>query len=455
VRSITDRSAPPRLGTAPRINFPDVAYKRLANGFEILCIERHNVPLVDLYLVVRAGSAADPAPLAGRASLVAELLEEGAGQRSGLEIADAIDRMGAEYSARIGADETVLTLHSLAARAQEGISLLADLAREPLFPESDVRRRRDERMAALLQEREEPALVVSRALAATIYGPDHAYGMPPRGTRSSIAGLERSALVGFHSARYRPGRAFFVVVGDVVTKTVMSQIEDAFGAWPAIEAAPLPVPARPTPGSTEIVILDRPGAPQSEIRVGCAAVPRTSPDYDALVVLNTILGGAFTSRLNLKLREEKGLTYGARSSFAFRTGPGPFTAGAAVHTEATAEAVADILEEVRRFRAEDVTDTELDRALSYIVLGLPRRLETGTAVAAQLAELHLHGLPHDEVERFVERVMQVRAADIRSAALRTLDPDRMIVAVVGDVRRIEPSLARLGIGTVRIRSLEE
>jgi zinc protease len=445
-----DRSTLPPLGAAPEIRFPPVAFKRLDNGIEILCIERHSLPLVDLHLLVRAGSAADAPLHAGRASLVTELLEEGAGGRSGLEIADTIDRMGAEYSTRTGADETALTMHALAPRTSEAIDLLADLARVPSFPDTDVRRRREERLAALLQERDEPAIMVARLLSAAVYGADHPYGMPARGTPATIGALDRDTLVGFHAARYRPDRAFLIVVGDVDPALVFRHVEDALGEWSDAPAAALPVPAAPASGSTQIVIMDRPGAPQSEVRVGCVGAPRLSPDYDALVVLNTILGGTFTSRLNLKLREEKGFTYGARSSFSFRSGPGPFTAGAAVHTEATAETVAIILNEVQRLREEAVTDAELERALSYLVLGLPRRLETGTAIAAQLAELHLHGLPHNEVERFVNRVLKIDAAAVRSVAVRFLDPARMTVAIVGDVNRIREPLEQLAVGGVRV-----
>jgi zinc protease len=426
----------------------------LANAFEILCVERPGLPLIDLHLYVRAGADADPVDVPGRASMVAELLEEGAGERSGLEIANAIDSMGALHSVSAGWDAAVLAFHALAPRLDEALGLLADLAMRPRFPEAEVRRRREVRLASILQQRDEPAFVASRTFAHALYGEDHPYGRPPRGKRESVTRFDRAVLAAAHDHHYGAGRAFLIAVGDLSADALFRSAEAVFGPWNGPLATNAQVPAAPA-ARPEIVVVDRPGAPQSELRVGCAAVPRVTPDHAALVLLNTILGGAFTSRLNLRLREEKGYTYGARSRFSFRAGPGPFIIGTAVFTHATAEAVQDILHEVQRLGEELVPAVELERAKNYIVLGFPRRLETGSAIAAHLGELHLHGLAADELSAFIERVRAVDAEELRAVAGRTLDPGRMVVAIAGDRTAIEAPLATLGLADVRVAAMPD
>ena len=341
-----------------------------------------------------------------------------------------------------------MSLHALTTRLEEALDIAAEIVVAPSFPEADVRRRRGERIAALLQERDEPAALAARAIARAIYGDAHPYGRPVTGTVASIEALERGHLATFHEHGFAPDATFVVTAGDASPDQMERLLGGAFGTW-AGSAPPAADPGEPAAAHAPgIHLVHRPEAAQSEIRIGGPGPARKTPEYFAVVVLNTVLGGAFTSRLNLKLREEKGFTYGARSSFAFRRGGGPFVAGAAVATEATAEAVDDTLHEIQRLREELVPEVELERARRYLALGLPRRLETGSAMALQVADLHLHGMDPTELAEYPDRIARVTAAEVREAARRWLDPASMAVTVVGDADRVRAPLAGLRRGPV-------
>ena len=451
---MTNRLRPPRLGRRTDVRLPTVRRIRLATGLEVLHVPRHTLPLVDLHLVVPAGVELDTPERAGLVTLVAEMLEEGTVTRSGFEIADQLDRLGATLSVRPGWDQTTIALHVLRDRLPEALALMADVVGNATFAEAEFRKRRDERLAALLQERDEPSSLAARAFIDAVYGVAHPYGQPARGTRATVSALDRDALIAFHAARYRPAGSYMVGVGDVTAEALEEQAALAFGGWTG-EARRAEPPAAPSPApGIRIVLVDRPDAPQSELRIGRAGPPRRSPDHAALLVANTVLGGAFTSRLNLRLREQRGFTYGARSSFAFRRGPGPFAVATAVFTDVTAEAVADAIAEMRRMTVELVPEDELERARSFWVLGLPRRLETASAMAAQLAELHLHDLPPTAITDLVEQVGAVTAEDVLRVTRAYLAPDAMAVVVVGDADRIRGPLQALGLGPVVDHTVE-
>jgi zinc protease len=421
---------------------PDVVRGRFANGLEWLHVERRGLPIVDVHMVVRAGAELAPDGLSGRVVLAGEALEEGTLTRSGFEVADAVDRLGASLRIQTGWDETTVALHVLAEQLPEGLGIGADVVRYATFPEAEVRRRRVDRVAGLIQDRDEAAALAARAIARSVYGESHPYGRSPSGTCESVGSLERDALAHLHRTYFLPDTTFVVSVGDCGPGEIEGLLDATLGDWsggarPAVQDPPAPA------GRVEIALVDRPGASQSELRIGSAGPPRRTPDHAALIVLNTILGGAFTSRLNLKLREEKGFTYGARSGFGFRRHGGPFVAATAVATGDTAEAVDDALREIRRMSREPVPAHELERARRYMVLGLPRRLETGSAMAAQLADLHLHGLTEDELVDVIDRIAEVTAEDVLEAATRWLDPDALTVVVVGDAGRIRRSLEDL------------
>jgi len=448
-----DRATPPVVAPPGAVTLPAVQRHRLSNGLTVLIVEKRRLLVVDARVVIRAGAAEDPPELSGLASLTAATLEEGTATRSALEIADELDFLGASVDAAATWDATAIAMHVLAPRLEPALELLADLVIRPTFPEDGFHRKKAERLTSLLQERDEPRAVAARVFAERVYGPEHPYGRQAVGSRDTVDRIGRDALADFHARHYRPGNAFLVIVGDVDAATLLPVLERSFQGWAPGPVAASPPPDAPTAAPTAIHVVNRPGAPQSEIRAGLVGIPRASPDYIPAVVLNTVLGGAFTSRLNLRLRQEMGLTYGVGSRFHFRLGPGPFVIATAVATDATDTAVAVIRDEIRRLRDEPVPEHELERARRYVALGLPRRLETTAQITALVAETELYGLGDDYYADFVDRVLAVDADEVRRAARALLDPERLTVVVVGDVARVEAPLSRLGLGPVHLHEV--
>lgn len=443
-----DRTRVPALQPPRPMHLPRPQPHRLTNGLDVYIVERPTLPTVDVRLVVRTGADHDDPARAGRASMVAELVDEGADGRSALAIADEIETLGAELVIRATWDESYLALHVLTPMLAAGLEVLASVAARPDFDPQEIERGRREHITALIQERDEPRTLVNNLFAAALFGAQHPYGAPLRGTVESIETMPAGTLRAFQEAYYRPNHAFAVVAGDVQEDALLPLVERSLGAWvpravPAVE--PLP---QPPPGPRVIHLLDRPMAPQSELRLGWAGPPRSTDDYYPLLVLNTLLGGAFTSRLNQRLRQEKGYTYGAASGFAFRRQGGPFLVGTAVFTEATADTVETVLHELARLREELIPAPELERTVRYLTLGLARRFETTAAVTERVAEAVLFGLGDDYYDHFVDRVRCVTAADLREVAGRYLFPERAVIAVVGDQRRIEGQLRALSMGDV-------
>lgn len=449
-----DRSVAPAPGPAPVLDLPPIQRFTLSNGLEVLLVEQHELPVVDIDVLVRTGAGADTGRVAGRATLAADLLDEGTETRSALEIAEAIDFLGAGLETRASWDATSASLHVLRPRLEPALEILADVVIHPAFPEQEVRRKKEERLTALLQQQDEPRILANNAFAEVLYGTEHPYGRPILGTPESIRALDRDALVDFYGTYFRPGNAAIVVVGDVTRDEIHSLLERHFGAW---QPAPVPAtepPAPPAPGPTAITIVHKPGAAQSEIRVGQIGVARDTPDYFPLLVMNTVLGGSFSSRLNIRLREERAYTYGAGSSFDERRAPGPFVASTAVFTGVTDSAVVDLLREIRRIREEPVPADELARAKNYIALGLPRSFETTGDIADHIGEVVVYGLGDEYYDDYIERVQAVSAADVQRVAQRHLDPERMAIVIAGDRAEIEAKLEALGIGPVQVRELK-
>ncbi len=449
--STFDRTAPPPVGPAPTVELPRVIRHRLSNGLDVVLVEKHDLPVVDLRVVVRTGAAADLPVRAGRASLTADMLDEGTRGYDALTLADAIDHLGAELDTSVSWDASLASLHVLRPRLEPALELLAEVLVHPTFPENELERVRAERLAGFMRRLQEPRFLALKTFSSELYGTEHPYGAPVSGTKESIESLDREALVAFYREHYRPDNAFLVVVGDVEPKSLFTLLERTLEEWTPAPGAAVTLPEPPPAEPTTIYLVDKPGAPQSEIRIGHPSVPRSTPDYFPLLVLNTMLGGSFTSRLNLRLREERGYTYGARSGFDFRRGPGPFVAASSVFTGATDSALAIFLEEIHRIRDEPAPEPEIERARGYLAFGLPRRFETTVDIARTLSEIELYGLGDDYLARFVERIRAVSVEDVQRAAQRHLDPDHMGLVVVGDRAEVEEPLRRLGLGPVVVK----
>lgn len=452
-----DRSQPPRPGPPPSLRLPEVQKHQLANGLPVLLVEQHEVPVVVVNLLIHSGASSDPlAPrrLTGLANLTASLLTHGAGRRSALEIADEVDYLGAILSAGSGWDSSSVRLFTPVARLGPALDILADVALRPTFAAEELNRVRKEILTGFLQAREEPRALASAATLRVLYGVAHRYGVDVEGNAESVGAIARPDIEAFHRAHYTPENATCIVVGDVTVAGVLPLLEKALAGWKG--AAP-PAPAladAPQVKRRELILVDKPGAAQSELRFTRIGVARSTPDYFAIEVLNTILGGSFTSRLNDNLRERHGYSYGAGSGFAMRRGKGPFVAAAAVHTEVTDKAVAEVTKELVHIR-QPVSADELERARDYLILGYPAEFETTSQIAAKLAERVLYGLPDDFFNTYAQRIRAVTAEDVERVARAYLDPERTLIVVVGDRKAIEPGLRKLGLGLLRVLTVDE
>jgi predicted Zn-dependent peptidase len=449
-QQLPDRSKPPALGPAPALKLPPIEKRTLSNGLTVWIMGVHKVPTVHLELTVRAGIAADPPQKFGLASLTADMIDEGAGARTALEIADAIDFLGADLSSSGSADASYVDLHVPVARLADALPIMADVVARPTFPEAELNRLREERLASLLEIQDDPEQLIQVAFPRLVFGDTHRYGAPSIGTAASLKGITVADLKAFHRSHYRPDNAVLVVAGDVTAETILPALERALGGWTgAAGARPTPAGDAPQLRSRRVFLIDKPGAAQSQVRIGWVGVARSTPDYFALRVLNTILGEAFTSRLNSNLREAHGYAYGASSRFDMRLNAGPFYATAGVQTDKTAEALKEFFNELARIH-EPVPGPELDKAKNYLALQMPRNFETTRATATALATAYLYDLPVDYYSTYGDRVRAVTAADVKRVADKYIQPDKFAVVIVGDRKVIEPGIRALNLGSTTV-----
>lgn len=441
-----DRSKPPAIGPASALKLPPIVKRTLANGLHVWVIGVHKVPTVHLELAIRTGVAADPPGKFGLASLMADMLDEGAGGRSALQISDEIDYLGASLETAAGADATFIELHVPVARLGAALPIMADVVMRPAFPDTELKRLREERLATLLEMEDDPEQLITVAFPRLVFGEQHRYGSPILGTAASLKSFTVADLKAFHAAQFDPANAVLVVAGDVAADTIVPQIEQALGSWKSaatVKVPPVPQAAQLT--TRKVYLIDKPGAAQSQIRIGWVGVPRSTPDYFPLRVLNTVLGEAFTSRLNNNLREVHGYAYGASSRFDMRLSAGAFYAAAGVQTDKTSEAVKEFFNELTRIH-EPVPATELDKAENYLALLMPRTFETTRGTADALTQAWIYDLPADYYTTYADRVHAVTSADVKRVADKYIQPDKLAVVVVGDRKTIEPGLKALNLG---------
>jgi zinc protease len=448
---VADRSRLPDVGADAPFVFPDIRKTRLPNGLDVWSVEHGTLPIATTVLLVRAGSSADPAGRPGLASLTGDMLDEGAGDRDALGVHDAIARIGAQFDTEVGPDATFLTLSTLARFRQTGFGLLADLVRRPRFDAGEFERVRQLRANRLRQLRDIPSATADRAFATALYG-RHPYGHLAIGTSDALGTMTIDEVRALHRRAYRPGRAVLIVVGRAPHAQVVDEIATAFADWadPPDAAATPPRVDAPDPPAHRMWLVDRPGAAQSELRLGHVAVSRRTPDYHALLLVNLVLGGQFVSRLNMNLREHKGYTYGARSWFEFRLGPGPFQMSASVETDVTADAMREAMGEMAAIAGgRAITMSELETARPTLTRGYPRNFETTDQMARSVAQLALYELDDQYFAEFVPRVADLSLEAVQSAAASHLHPEQLMAVVVGDAQRVGPTLEALGLGAPR------
>lgn len=443
--TVMDRTVPPPAGPAPDVGMPPVERRTLANGFEVWLIEKPEVPLVTVQLLVGAGVAAERPEQSGIALLTAAMLDEGTSSRTALEIADELDFLAATLSTNASYDVSVAGLSSLSRTLPQALALFAEVVTQPAFPDREFERVKREQLTALIQAADQPASLAVEQFALRLYGMSHPYGRVPEGSYAVLDQMSRSDVESFYQSYYRPNNSTLLVVGDVTAAALFPLVESLFGGWErgaVPESPPAPTPA-PQP-ATRIFLVDKPGSAQSVIRLGSVAVPRNHPDYFAQLVLNQLLGGAFSSRLNLNLREDKGYTYGAASGFPARRGSGPFIATASVQTAVTKESVVEFMRELVEIRgSRPPTEEEVAFAKASLIRSEPFAMETQEQLLGRLQTLALFGLPTDYYDSFVQRIASVTNADVSRVARQYVDPERLAIIVVGDRAVVETGLREL------------
>ncbi len=443
--SEVDRSRLPASGSPRPFRFPTIERATLAGGLDVRVVTQRAAPIVSLTALVRGGSSADPVDRPGLAAFTADLLDDGAGLLDGPGLADVLARIGAEADIEVWPDATVVTVTTLSRHVSRAAALLADLLLRPRLASDDVERVRDQRLDRLRLMRAQAASLADRALTRTIFG-QHPYGHPGIGDPEAVRATTVDDIRTFHDHGYRAGATTLVVAGDLDTAQAIALAEHAFGAWGAAAGNGARPPLPPPPPRGGVLLVARPGASQSELRVGQVSAARNTPDYHALLLWNAVLGGQFVSRLNLNLRQAKGYTYGVRSGFDFRRDRGPFSIHTSVQTSATADATGEILREVSELHSmRPVTADELARAKAAVGLGYPRGFETAQQVARAVAQMSLHDIGPDHFERFVPRLNAVTLDDVAAAAERHVRPHHLTAVVVGDPAIVEPQLRERGL----------
>jgi predicted Zn-dependent peptidase len=450
-----DRTRLPIPGPERPFRFPRIVRHRLANGLEIRALAHRSVPVLSIALLVPGGASADPDPLPGLTSLTADLLDEGSNGHSALQVSDRVARIGGDLDIEVSADATVIALTTLERFLDPALALVHEIVTTPNLAESDFARVQMLRRERLRQMRDHAGMLADRTFARTLYG-RHPYGHPTLGTDASLASMTPDDLRRFHRSMFRPEGATLVVAGDRDEEDLIARAEAVFRHWSVApesaaadrDAALATPPAGP---AGTLVAIRRPGAAQTEIRIGHVAAARSTPDYHALILLNGVLGGQFVSRVNLNLREDKGYTYGARTGFDLRRGEGPFVLQTSVGTGVTADAIREAHRELHDIRdARPVEDDELAQSRASLTLGYPRGFETAQQVARSVAQLALHDLPDTYFEEFVPRLSTTTLADVNEVARRYLQPEKMTTVLVGDLDKIGDSLGSLGLGETRV-----
>lgn len=447
------RKSPPPPGPAIVFVPPRIEEAKLQNGVRVLVVERRELPIVAVEIATDLG--ADQAP-PGVAAFAGAMLVQGTKTRSALAYSDAMGKIGARFGAAVAYDGGGVSGQSLRPHFAEMLELLGDATMHPAFKRAEVERERARRITSLAQMNDRPPALLSIALGEALYPEGHPYRTKEIGTEDALRKIRPADLARYHAAAFRPDHTTVAIAGDISRADAVREVERVLGAWKSAPGAAPPAAAPPAPpappaGQAPILIVDRKGLTQSVLTVALPGVPRSTPDYEAILVMNAILGGQFSSRLNLNLREKHAYTYGAHSHFDMRHGPGPFSAGGAIVRESTGPAVQETLAEIRRIREQPVSPEELADAKSHLIQALPARFESALTTASTLAALAMYHLPLDEFATRVAKIQRVTAADVQRVARATLIPDRLRVVMVADAAAVQAQLSALGLGAADIQ----
>lgn len=447
------KTSPRPMPSTPRdFQFPVFERSKLANGMRMVVAPMHRLPVVTAILVIDGGATSEPPGKEGVADIVAHGLVEGTVNRSADDLVMALERLGTSVSASADWESSILKMTVMSTNLPSALGLMAETATAPRFDEAAVARIREERLSEIIQTRSEPGVLADERFSADLYGPDSRYGIPVGGSAKSVTGITVQDVRAYHSTGYNPAAATLILAGDVKTSEAQRLAGELFGTWMSGGMnQPARQPATPDRLKRQVSVVDRSGAQQSELRMGHVGVSRAIPEYFEAVVMNAVLGGLFSSRINLNLREVHGYTYGASSYFDWRREAGPFVVSTAVQSEVTGAAITEVLKEIGRIQNERIQSDELSLATSYLAGVFPIRYETADAVASGLASLVIFNLPDDYFTSYRSRILGVTARGVQEAAQKFLNLPAMTVVVAGNPELVSPQLASLQIGDVRSR----
>lgn len=447
-QEMLDRTVRPKLGPTPAITLPNIQKAELPNGLRLWLVENHKVPVAAFNLVVFAGSERDPLTSPGTASMTAAMVQEGTTTRTSLQIAEEIDAIGAMMNIYSQTDYAGASLNCLTKHLDAALAVYADVLTSPTFPEKEFARVKNDRLTALLQQKDRPTTIASVAFSKILYGSGHPYGNDVNGTEQSVRGLTREDIVKFYKTFYRPNNATLLVVGDVTMATILPRVTKAFATWTKADVPAVAAWATPSVETRKIYLVDKPGAAQSEIRIGYPALARTTPDFFPVTLMNTVLGGQFSSRLNSNIRERRGFSYGVRSAFQFTRLPGPFVASGGIQTAKTDSALQEFLREIDLMREKGMTAEELEFAINRTKGTFATSFETPAQIAAALVNIVVYGLPEDYLVNYLKNVDAVTLEDVQRVSRQYLDSSKMAIVVVGDLKVIRPGIEQMKFGPV-------
>ena len=444
----------PAAGPPRAYHFPAFERRVLRNGLRLVVAPVRKLPVVTVLAVVDAGAVCDPVGEEGVALLTARLLGEGTAALSGDELTSRFEQLGTSFDATAGWDSVAASMTVLTSKLDAALALMGQVLLAPSFPEREVERLKAERVAEILQGRAEPRGLADELFEQLLYAPDSRFARPDGGSEASVAALTRDRVGAFYTARYRPGATTLIVAGDVSADDAERLADRVFGGWEGSAPGRVSATATPARAARAVHVIAKEDAPQSELRIGHVGLPRQHPDFFPVTVMNAVLGGLFSSRINLNLREEHAYTYGAHSGFSWRRAAGPFVVDAAVQSDVTEAAAREVLKEIDRMRTEEIAEAELSLATSYLDGVFPIRYETTAAIASALAGLVVYELPDDYYDDYRRHVRAVTRADVLRAAQTHLHPDRLQLLAVGDPAVIAGPLDAMGFGPLTVYDAE-
>jgi zinc protease len=450
-----DRKAIPPPGRTPDLRVPTWTKSTLANGADFIVSEKHDLPLVSFSITLLGGAAQfEPADRTGVASITATMMSEGTKTRDGEALSNALQLLGTSVSSSVGAESGSVSFVSTSGKFAQTLDIMADMLLNSTFPAEALERIRAQRLVALTQARAQPEAIAGRVFPRVLYGATHPYGRVA--TEESLKAITREDILKFHAGYFEAGRALITVVGDVTPASAKAAVEKALAAWPKAGARPtFSYPTLPEPPKTTIYLVDRAGAAQSNVAIGHPGPPRNTPDYYALQVMNTMLGGMFQSRLNANIREEKGYSYGVSSSFAFGKGPGAFRTGGAIVGDKTDAALVEFMKELRGILgSRPVTDEELATAKESLIQRLPATFASVSAINNSLTNLWAQGLPDDYYQQYSKAVAAVTKDDVLKVAKKYIDMDKLAIVIVGDKASIEAPLKATNVAPIAYLDIE-